>query len=356
MIAVGLDEKVYPALKLAMIVDSLAAEGISANEALEGVGVAQSALNSAATRVSVSQALRCCANAIRLVPTPGFAYRTGMRSHLSSYGMYGFAAMSSTDFHKTMAFLEQYHELAAPLSEIHFNVEGAKAIWTVSPVVHPLVDASLYRFLVELQFGINVANHQQIFGPTFAVTDFEVSYGLPESKPDYPRAFGAWMNFNCPANRMIFDAAWLDTKPKYGDSTTYGWVKAMCDDLLKQMSLHVGLQGEVRSVLMRRMAQPPGLEEVAGVLHMSPRTLRRRLVENGTSFRALSDELRMNVSLKYLRETKLTTESIAAALGFSDAANFRQAFKRWTGRSPADYRAVSREERPASVSAGSKSG
>ena len=66
------------------------------------------------------------------------------------------------------------------------------------------------------------------------------------------------MNFNCPANRMIFDAAWLDTKPKYGDSTTYGWVKAMCDDLLKQMSLHVGLQGEVRSVLMRRMAQPPG--------------------------------------------------------------------------------------------------
>jgi AraC-like DNA-binding protein len=72
---------------------------------------------------------------------------------------------------------------------------------------------------------------------------------------------------------------------------------------------------------------------------MSPRTLRRKLSEHGTSFRKLVDELRMHVAIKYLRDTKLTAEDIASVMGFSDAANFRHAFRRWTGRAPLEYKA-----------------
>ena len=72
---------------------------------------------------------------------------------------------------------------------------------------------------------------------------------------------------------------------------------------------------------------------------MSPRTLRRKLEDEKTSFRVLLDELRMHVAIKYLRDTDLTIEAVAAALGFSDAANFRHAFRRWTKGSPQDFRA-----------------
>ncbi len=80
------------------------------------------------------------------------------------------------------------------------------------------------------------------------------------------------------------------------------------------------------------------LQPVAKALRTSARTLRRRLQMQNTSFRQLSDELRTDVALRYLRGTEMTNDDIAFALGFSDAANFRHAFRRWTGGAPNDYR------------------
>jgi AraC-like DNA-binding protein len=66
--------------------------------------------------------------------------------------------------------------------------------------------------------------------------------------------------------------------------------------------------------------------------------LRRQLRQQGFSFRELLDELQSQIALKYLRTTKLANEEIALALGFSDAANFRRAFRRWTNRTPSEIR------------------
>jgi AraC-like DNA-binding protein len=64
----------------------------------------------------------------------------------------------------------------------------------------------------------------------------------------------------------------------------------------------------------------------------------RRLAKNKYFVRRLSDELRLHVPLRYLRETNMTTEDISFAVGFSDAANFRHAFRRWTGKTPHEFR------------------
>jgi AraC-like DNA-binding protein len=66
--------------------------------------------------------------------------------------------------------------------------------------------------------------------------------------------------------------------------------------------------------------------------------LRRQLQQQGLSFRGLLDELRTQIALKYLRTTKLANEEIALTLGFSDAANFRRAFHRWTNKTPSEIR------------------
>jgi AraC-like DNA-binding protein len=80
--------------------------------------------------------------------------------------------------------------------------------------------------------------------------------------------------------------------------------------------------------------QPPALATIAKLLEVSDRSLRRQLREQDISFRALLDELRMQIALKYLRTTRLANEDIALAIGFSDATNFRRAFRRWTNKSP----------------------
>ena len=86
--------------------------------------------------------------------------------------------------------------------------------------------------------------------------------------------------------------------------------------------------------------QPTSFLQVAQELGMSSRTLRRRLAEAQTSFRQLIDELRRDTALKYLRETEMTVEDVSYALGFSDSANFRHAFRRWTSSTPQAFRGV----------------
>ena len=71
---------------------------------------------------------------------------------------------------------------------------------------------------------------------------------------------------------------------------------------------------------------------------MPVRTLKRRLHEQGTSYRKIVNELRAQIAIRYLRETDLTIEDIASCLGYSEATNFRQAFRRWTKATPQQFR------------------
>jgi AraC-like DNA-binding protein len=96
----------------------------------------------------------------------------------------------------------------------------------------------------------------------------------------------------------------------------------------------------VREALLVNLARPTSFNAVAKHLKIATRTLRRRLKEEDTSFRKLLDELRTQVAIKYLRDTDLTVEDIAQALDFSEAANFRHAFRRWTDGAPHQFRRV----------------
>ena len=78
---------------------------------------------------------------------------------------------------------------------------------------------------------------------------------------------------------------------------------------------------------------------LASAFKMSGRTLRRQLAGAGTSYQKLVDRFRCEDAIMCLRDTDMSTEDIAERLGFSDVANFRHAFKKWVGESPAAYRA-----------------
>lgn len=157
-------------------------------------------------------------------------------------------------------------------------------------------------------------------------------FGVTDELTGCPLLFGQTVN------RMTFDAKWLDEKPTLGNRTTYAAVAALCDDLLSDLALRTGTAGKIRAILLQNIAHRPTLEAAAATLGTTTRTLRRQLRHQGTSFRALLDELRSQVAMKYLRETAMTNEDVAFALGFTDAANFRHAFRRWTGRTPSEFR------------------
>lgn len=330
--------KIYQANKIAVIVDALLREGVSPADALRGMDLSQNMLASPATRVSLNQTVQCHRNAIQMSRAPFFAYRTGLRSHISNYGMYGFALLSCTNFRHAQQFVVQYRELATPLADLSFREEGQTAICRIDPLPLPEIDPPLYRFIVEIHFGIRVSLQREIMGPRFAPERFRVTYKSTMPAQAYCDAFGCPVIFDQPANEMLFDAAWLDAVPEFGDRITYATVVELCDQLLDELQLQKGMAGQVRRVLLTNLASPRSFEAIARHLDTAPRTLRRKLQEEATSFRELLDELRRHAALKYLRDTALTIEHVAQVLGFSDAANFRHAFRRWTGRTPTEFR------------------
>ena len=339
----GPDDKVYPVVKLAMVIDALAAEGISVEDALAGVRISRNAMSSSATRVSLHQIIECYRNANKLCHNPHFAYGAGLRFHFTDYGMYGFAMLSSTNYRRTMQFAVKYHQLATPLGEINFKEAGGCGIWTFTPMAHPRIDASLYRFLVEMHFGIIVSLHRDFMRSSFAARELHVTYGAPDDAPKYSEMFGCSVLFSQSENQLRFDAAWLDRTPKLGNEITYSTVVELCDRLMEDLQLRLGLAGKVRQLLLTNLLRPLSFSHVASNLNMSARTLRRKLREEKTSFRNLVDELRMEMAIRYLRETDLPVEHISESLGFSDVANFRQAFRRWTKAAPHKFRKMSGE-------------
>ena len=94
----------------------------------------------------------------------------------------------------------------------------------------------------------------------------------------------------------------------------------------------------LKSLLRSREPPLPDLGTIASGLHISERTLTRRLKREGTNFREIRGQVLRAWALEYLASTGDSVESIAAALGYQDAANFRRAFRGWENCSPGEYR------------------
>jgi AraC-like DNA-binding protein len=337
----GPDEKIHPVGKLAALVAALAEDGVALDEALRAVQLSPAALASPKTRVSINQILWICREAMERAHDPSFAYRAGLRIHVSTFGLFGFAILTSTNFRQTIRIAAKYHELTTPLAGVSFREEAGNGVWTVDPEPHPLIDAALYRFLVEMQFGIHVSLHRDVMGYAFNPTELRFSYAAPSAAQPYRDAFCCDALFGQPSNEMTFDATLLDAVPPLGDRLANPTVLKMCDELLEEFDLRKGLSGKVREALLTNLTQPTPVDDIARHLGHSPRTLRRKLQEEGASIQKLRDELRLQVAIKYLRYTDMTVEEASDALGFNEAANFRRAFARWTNMSPQQFRTVS---------------
>ncbi len=330
--------KAYPAAKVAIMVEALKEIGIEPLAVLRGSGIDIADLTTAVARLNIEQVLAVYSNAARLTHDPNFPFRTGLRFHISAYGMYGFAILGSADFRQTMKIGVQYHRLATPVVQIHFTETQRNGIWTVIPILPAGIQPDLSRFLVELQYGHLTALHRDVMGSAFIPLELQFAFPKPRARAAFEEISGRKISFGCSENRMIFDGRFLEGPAPLGNPITHQSVLAICDAMLSELELSDGIAGEVREALLANLGHDMSLTDVSEKLGIPARTLRRRLQQAGTSYRKIADDLRTQLAVKYLRDSELTVEEIASALAFSDAANFRQAFRRWTGKSPSRLR------------------
>lgn len=333
------DSRIYPLNKLAAVVRALADEGISVELALQNTGISPQELDSPASKMSVSQLLIAYRNALRYSRRSDLAIRLGQGIQVTAYGIYGYALMSSPNQRALINTALKYHHLMLATADLSFREDTERKIgtWTITPIVNP-TEQQLYRFIVEVYVGTLLALSGDILERPGMHLGIKVTYPHSPDIPAYEELFHCPVRYEQESNELILNSSWLDTPTRRHNVLTFATVENICAETLEQMGDRAGIRRELKKILLESAGRFPTIEEISEQLGTSPRTLRRKLQSEGTSYAVLLNETRVHLAKKYLRETILTIDEIANRVGYNDTSNFRRGFQRATGVSPTTYR------------------
>ncbi|HET7798218.1 MAG TPA: helix-turn-helix domain-containing protein [Nevskia sp.] len=152
----------------------------------------------------------------------------------------------------------------------------------------------------------------------------------------------ARFRFDAPRHQIVVPRATLEATCRFADPIAYQTELAGLQARMASLGIGDDITERLRRLLDSHRSLV-SIEEAALKLHLSVSTLKRRLAEAGTSFRALRESVLQDRALLLLGDRSLTLDTIAALLGYSDLSNFSHAFKRWTGMSPGVYRRTAAE-------------
>lgn len=177
-----------------------------------------------------------------------------------------------------------------------------------------------------------------LIGHRMALARVDCAYRRPPHASEYGLMYPGPLHFEQPLSALYFEAAQL-TAPIRQDrqSLSRFLSRAPGDWLFVAFEQHPVSQ-QVRAYLHPRLHRPPSASQTACALHLSLRTLTRRLAAEGTSFQALKDELRRDAAIQQLTKSDTPIAAIGQAIGFEDPNTFHRAFRKWTGSTPGAYR------------------
>ncbi|HEX6307739.1 MAG TPA: AraC family transcriptional regulator [Longimicrobiales bacterium] len=192
---------------------------------------------------------------------------------------------------------------------------------------------------VDYVFAALVSRIRMRIRPDLHVRRVELRQSEPESTVAYLELYRAPVRFAASMDRLCFSAAEWDTPTVTADAALARLLEEHARILARRIpDAGAGFRSEVQRAIVSVLPEGGSAEDVARALHVSVRTLQRRLVGSGTTFRELFDTVRGQLAEEYLTDAKVSTAEVAFLLGFSDQTSFNRAFRRWTGESPGRWR------------------
>jgi AraC-like DNA-binding protein len=313
--------------------------GVRTNELLAGTAIDPDDLNNPDAMVSASDEIMVVRRLlVRLPGQSGIGVDVGGRSTLTHLGLFGFAVMSCGTLRELFSIAMRYFALTT----MHIRLalfETAEDCVIELDAGH--LPADVRGFFIERDiagiiatttaFALPVAEKYADEVTAELAVDEELLRPLLELVPVRDVRFGR------AHNRLHFPRAMFDEPLPQADPHTLEMCMAQCDVLMQSSESRRGITALVRSKLFRDSGVFPTLPAVADELDIHPRTLRRRLAEEGTSFRALLNEARSTVAVDLLRNVGLTVEEVSTRLGYTEVSTFSHAFRRWHGLAPSAY-------------------
>lgn len=319
------------------LVREMTSMGIPLERILKGTNLSDEWLKDTGALITPSQYLSIVTNALEESGDPALGLHVGPRQQLGELGFWGYAIISSPTLREANQVALQFWELNGSLVTLDFREEPGYAVWRILPAF-PMKDGRLWIFAVEELLTTFQTAASFLTNHEFRYARIDLSYPDPGYGELYRELFECPVYFG--SGEDIFRAAVEDTdRPTFTGHPRMALVcREQCRELQARLRWGDELTGAIREIIIASMGRIPHLPEVARRLAMSPRTLRRRLQDRGTTYQHILDEVRVELAKEYLASTTLSVDQIAGRIGFTDATTFRRAFKKWTGTNIREFR------------------
>lgn len=312
--------------------------GVATADVLAGTAIDPADLHRADAMVSALDEIEAVRRVLARLDDAGIGVDVGSRYTLTHFGLFGFAVMSCGTLRELFSIAMRYFALTMMQIDLAL-FETAEGYLIELQAGHLPTDVQAFFIERDIagiiattaSFALPVAEKYADDVSADLAVDEELLRPLLELVPVHEVRFGR------AHTRLHFPRAMFDEPLPQADRHTLEMCMAQCDLLMQSSERRQGITALVRSKLFRDSGLFPTLPDVAGELDVHPRTLRRRLAEEGTSFRALLNEARSALAVDLLRNVGLTVEEVSTRLGYTEVSTFSHAFKRWYGVAPSAY-------------------
>jgi AraC-like DNA-binding protein len=200
-------------------------------------------------------------------------------------------------------------------------------------------NAEIAAYTAEFALGSVIVLGRDAIGREWFPSAVGFVHSAPSNDEAHRALFGDRIRFDDVADRLTFERPLLESPMREADRVLASILEGCLVRALEELSPGPGIADAVRQRIATALPDgAPSLEQVARSVGLSSRVLQRRLLDEGTSFARLLEDVRRALAQRYLSRPQLTMPAIALLLGYSDATALQRAFKRWTGMTPLDFR------------------
>lgn len=322
---------------IAALVRFCAARGADLSGFVGELGLSLVELAKPESRVLASANDRIWARAAEVLRDPDLGMHFAEKIDLDAFHLVGHLATTAGTFGAALDRIVAFSRLLHDAGRTEIEREGAVARFYPGCRGLP---APPPRHVAEFNATSVVALGRLVTGAPWVPREVHFEHAAPASVREHVRIFGVAPRFSAPETFVVIDAATLALPVRAGGSQIGLYLEAYAKELLTRLpEADTSLRAQVERALAVGVTHGlPEIGAIAAQLHMTPRTLQRRLADEGTSFAELSDAVRRHSAERYLRDGRLPLAEVAYLVGFSDPSNFHKAFRRWTGQTPGAFR------------------
>ncbi len=268
---------------------------------------------------------------------PEFGLRWGASMRVRDLGLLGYAMCYSANLDTALRRLVRYGHILT--DSVQFEIEGPDPHHRVALAqAHPALGAAL-PFAVDGRLAALVGICREITGVAGIPAEVLFTYAQPRTIAEHRNFFRCPLKFSQPESKVVFRDADLRLSVVRADETLAGYLSEYAGQILHTLVAGSSSRERVRAAIWALLSEGrPTLERIAATLHVPPRTLQRHLADEGSSVHDEVEHIRETMARATLKDRALPIQEVAFLLGYAEPSSFYRSFRRWTGKTPRQYR------------------